>query len=203
MTRLTRHESQVQTRERLLAAAAEIFVEDGFGRASVDAVAERAGYSKGAVYSNFDGKEDLFLELLRRKLEGDVAELRAMMQASADVDDLMAALRTYLSGHGEVLDFTRVAAEFLAQARNPSPYAEACARLYADQRAALAELLTVFFQRVGLQPPAPVARLAAGLVATTLGLAVQRSVAPDVITAELWGASVESALRMMLAAASA
>lgn len=193
----------MQTRERLLAAAANIFVEEGFGRASVDAIAERAGYSKGAVYSNFDGKEGMFLELLRRKLEGDVAELRALVQANDSVEALMAALRVYLEGHVEVLDFTRVAAEFLAQVRSPSPYAEACAVLYAEQRAALADLLGLLFERVGQPPPAPVARLAAGLVATTLGFAVQRSVAPDEITPQLWSASVESTLRMMLAAASA
>src|SRR5438105_13953357 len=61
--RLTREESRSQTRERLLRAAARVFLRRGFHRASVEEVAETAGYSTGAVYSNFSGKEDLLLAL--------------------------------------------------------------------------------------------------------------------------------------------
>ena len=64
--RLTRAERRDQTRERLLDAAAEVFNRLGYHGASLDAVAEAAGYTKGAVYSNFATKGDLFLELMRR-----------------------------------------------------------------------------------------------------------------------------------------
>src|SRR5205807_8868436 len=61
--RLTREESRSQTRERLLRAAARVFLRRGFHRASVEEVAETAGFSTGAVYSNFSGKEELLLAL--------------------------------------------------------------------------------------------------------------------------------------------
>src|SRR2546422_4324449 len=62
--RLTREEKKARTRERLLEAAGRVFARDGFVAASIDAVAEEAGLTKGAVYSNFASKEDLFLALI-------------------------------------------------------------------------------------------------------------------------------------------
>ena len=58
-TRVTRAERQAQTRERLIEVAREMFLSDGYAATSLDKVAVRAGFSKGAVYSNFAGKEQL------------------------------------------------------------------------------------------------------------------------------------------------
>src|ERR1700756_1734785 len=78
--RLTRAESHAQTRERLLVAARQVFARHGFGGASVDMIAEEAGYSKGAIYSNFDTKEAILFELLERYGEEQMADFRAIMQ---------------------------------------------------------------------------------------------------------------------------
>ena len=67
-TRLTREESRALTRSRVLAAAGEVFAERGFHAASLEDVADRAGYSIGAVYSNFRSKDDLFLSLMTERL---------------------------------------------------------------------------------------------------------------------------------------
>ena len=64
--RLTREQSKDQTRQRLLDAAQAIFMKKGFVAASVEDIAEAAGYTRGAFYSNFRSKPELFLELLRR-----------------------------------------------------------------------------------------------------------------------------------------
>ncbi|HWU03648.1 MAG TPA: TetR/AcrR family transcriptional regulator [Novosphingobium sp.] len=64
MVRLTRSQSQAQTRERLIASARALFSREGFAATSVERIAEEAGYSKGAVYSNFGGKEQIFLAAL-------------------------------------------------------------------------------------------------------------------------------------------
>jgi AcrR family transcriptional regulator len=64
--RLTREESRDLTRQRLLDAAAVIIAKKGLAAASVENIAERAGYTRGAFYSNFDSKIDLFIELLKR-----------------------------------------------------------------------------------------------------------------------------------------
>src|SRR5260221_3194321 len=78
--RLTRAESHAQTRERLLVAARQVFARHGFGGASVDMIAEEAGYSKGAIYSNFDTKEAILVELLDRYGEEQMADFRAIRQ---------------------------------------------------------------------------------------------------------------------------
>lgn len=64
MARLTREEARSQTRRSILDAARTLFTEHGYRGASLDDIAETAGYSKGAVYSNWPSKEALFLELL-------------------------------------------------------------------------------------------------------------------------------------------
>src|SRR3954452_10444568 len=81
------------TRQRLLDAAAEVFAEVGLDAASVEAVCERAGFTRGAFYSNFDSKDELFLELARRvtqerlaAVQERVAELESegLLEVSAD-----------------------------------------------------------------------------------------------------------------------
>jgi AcrR family transcriptional regulator len=64
-----RDEQRARTRADLLDAAARVFAAQGYHAASVDQVAEAAGYTKGAVYSNFSSKEELFLELLERHVD--------------------------------------------------------------------------------------------------------------------------------------
>ena len=72
--RLSRQERKSQTRERLLDAAAQVFARRGFESASLDEVAAAAGYTKGAVYSNFASKTDLVIALIVRRIEVQTAE---------------------------------------------------------------------------------------------------------------------------------
>jgi AcrR family transcriptional regulator len=65
--RLTREESQAQTRATLIAVGRKHFLRYGLGGAVVEKIAEDAGYSRGALYANFDGKEDLFLAVIREE----------------------------------------------------------------------------------------------------------------------------------------
>ncbi|HSK24019.1 MAG TPA: helix-turn-helix domain-containing protein [Egicoccus sp.] len=74
-----RDEQRAQTRNELLDAAARVFAERGYHAASVDLVAEAAGYTKGAVYSNFDSKEELFLELLDRRIEASITAMERLL----------------------------------------------------------------------------------------------------------------------------
>lgn len=69
-----------ETRTRLLDAAVEVFAEEGLQGASVEAICARAGFTRGAFYSNFESKEQLFLELLTREFELRAADLAAKAQ---------------------------------------------------------------------------------------------------------------------------
>jgi AcrR family transcriptional regulator len=75
--RLTRQQQKAQTRQRLLDAAGQLFAERGIDAASLDDVAAAAGYTKGAVYSNFASKTDLVIALLERRIASQTAVLSA------------------------------------------------------------------------------------------------------------------------------
>ncbi|MFM0036443.1 TetR/AcrR family transcriptional regulator [Paraburkholderia strydomiana] len=100
--RLTREQSKDQTRERLLDAAQAIFMKKGFVAASVEDIAAAAGYTRGAFYSNFSSKSELFLELLRRDHEAMQAGLQAIFASAASREEMEArVLRYYSSLHRE------------------------------------------------------------------------------------------------------
>lgn len=75
--------SRENTRARLLDAAAEVFAEVGLGEASVERICERAGYTRGAFYSNFATKDEMFLELAKVVARDRVAAARARV---AEID---------------------------------------------------------------------------------------------------------------------
>ena len=81
---LSRRDRQRQTREALIFAARGVFAEDGYHAASLERIARVAGFSKGAVYSNFDGKPALFLAVMDQNLELSGTNLRDPFERSAD-----------------------------------------------------------------------------------------------------------------------
>src|ERR1700741_5490992 len=85
--RLTRAQSRAQTRERLLEAARGVFARSGFHGASVDEMASAAGYSTGALYSNFDGKEDLCLLLMEPEIDEHSREVVYVGLSCAEVSE--------------------------------------------------------------------------------------------------------------------
>lgn len=80
-TRRSRDEQREDTRRRLLDAARRVFLRRGFHASSLDLVAEEAGFTKGAVYSRFASKADLFLALLDERITARVAEMEAAAAA--------------------------------------------------------------------------------------------------------------------------
>lgn len=85
--RRPRAESQAETRRRLLDAAEELFEERGFHGSSVAAIAARAGYTTGAIYSNFHRKEDLAVAVLERSGEASFALLIEALGSADDFGD--------------------------------------------------------------------------------------------------------------------
>lgn len=88
MARLSRTETQAQTRNRLIEAARELFAKEGYATTSVDRIAETAGYSKGAVYSNFDSKEAIFLEVLELQGQEGLDRLLSAIDRADDADEV-------------------------------------------------------------------------------------------------------------------
>lgn len=82
--RLTMEEKKQQTKELLLNSAEMVFSKKGYNGASVDEIAEEAGFSKGAVYSNFTNKEELFLALYDRRFNRQLEEWEEIFEYQLD-----------------------------------------------------------------------------------------------------------------------
>lgn len=80
------------TRERLLDSAAAVFVECGYERSTVADIARRAGVTVGAIYSNFSGKADVLLEVMRRRLKLQSDQVRAYVNAAPDINQAFLSL---------------------------------------------------------------------------------------------------------------
>ena len=89
---MTRAERKARTREELLDAAMRLFCARGFHATSLDLVAADAGYTKGAVYSNFASKEDLFFALYERRVEETVPKLRSALAGGETPADIARAV---------------------------------------------------------------------------------------------------------------
>lgn len=91
--RLSRAEAQARTRTALIEAAAAAFAERGYHGASVEDVTTRAGFSRGAFYSNFTDKDDLFLAVLDHRARIDEAELIPLIATAPSLEALLDRLR--------------------------------------------------------------------------------------------------------------
>lgn len=149
-----------RTRERLLDAAAQVFARVGFGAASVEAIAEAAGFTRGAFYSNFESKEHLFLELTDRQfrdqlvaLESAVSSVGAGVLHGSHVD--RGAIRTVLAlvteGKAPEARWHLVGVEFELLAMRDPDVGAAWRAQQRTMRAELAEALTRLLARVGLR----------------------------------------------------
>jgi AcrR family transcriptional regulator len=197
---MSRKETQRRTRERVLGAAAKVFARRGYHRATVDEIASEAGFTIGALYSNFAGKEELFLALADRQVEERVAEVTAMGDAAAgDQPDRDAAdqLRAFLERDPE---WPLLFYEFWSlSVRNPELQGELAKRRDAI-RDALAETLERDAKRHGfkLRFPAPV--LATAIAASLNGLAFERAADPDALPDEVFAEFVTAVLGCAIAA---
>ncbi len=84
--RLTRDEKRQRTRSSLLRSAAKVFACRGMDRASIDEVAEEAGYTKGAFYANFKSKEELFLAMLDERFAERVEHIDRIIGSGEGIE---------------------------------------------------------------------------------------------------------------------
>src|SRR4051812_36263233 len=112
MPRRSAAEKQAETRARLIEAAAATFLERGYHAASLDDISDRAGYSRGAIYSNFDNKEALFLACFHDLTEG---QLRVWDEFIANVREIGAEPDSFGKVFGSVMPdrrWNRASVEF-------------------------------------------------------------------------------------------
>ncbi len=198
MPRLNREQSQLQTRERLMASAQEIFALKGFAGASVDQIAEHAGYSKGAVYSNFKSKEALFLQILQARMSEEIEQLRALFDLAGSAEETLRALKKKYTSLEKQSVWCLLSTEFQLQARRNPEFAEPFAALYRNQRKAVAGLVKLVAERAGVEPPANAEEVATSLMGMMHGIALQHAADPKTVSAATAGRAIELLLSAVL-----
>ena len=200
--RKSRAEKKAETRAGLLRAAEDVFARRGFQAASVDEVAEAAGFTKGAVYAHFASKEDLFLAMLDERFEDRIAEIRAVL---SDEHEPTEQAREAGEGFMAYMDadprWAPIFFEFWAHAvRNPEVAGKLVSR-YRVLRAAVADAIGRRGCEVGLEPPIPLDDIAAMTFAMANGAALEHMLEPERIPAEMYGQMLEIFFRGLAAMA--
>jgi AcrR family transcriptional regulator len=189
--RLTRDESRAQTVQRLLETADRVFLERGFVAASVEEIAEQAGYSRGAVYANFPNKSALFRAVSIQHLQADALELFEAVREVATVDELPAALQSWFQR--QITRDSRRAlmeAEYWMVSAREDEARESGTRVLDASRLAVEELIREQADRFGVTLPADPATLAAAMVALRQGFAMHAWFGHDELDAAAFARSV-------------
>jgi AcrR family transcriptional regulator len=192
VVRMTREQSKANTRERLLAAARSAFASSGFHGASVDEIASRAGFSTGALYSNFDGKEDLFLVLMEREIDEHAREIsQAVAERASVAERATGGARQWMTMIDREPELLLLFMEFWAYGvRDPQVRPKVAAR-FAQVRKMLTKLVEDGVREFDLELAIPAEQLAVAIDALGDGIARQKLADPGAVPDELMGRVLE------------
>jgi AcrR family transcriptional regulator len=174
--RLTRAERREATRTELLEAASRVFARQGFHAATLDDVAREAGYTTGAIYSNFVGKDELFRAAFEYQIARDIREV-AEAEATATEDTPGARTRAYSRRWMELLrerpEMFLLLLEYWAYAMRRPELRESFAERFGALRDTTSRWVQDEADRGGWDLPLPAEDIALGLNALIYGMALQ------------------------------
>ena len=186
--RMTREQSRALTRERLLAAARLVFARSGFHGASVEEIASEAGFSTGALYSNFDGKEDLFLVLMELEIDAHAREIAAAVRERASIDErARGGARQWMTMIEREPDVLLLFMEFWAYGVRDAQVRPKVAARFAQMREVLTGLIADGVREFDLELAIPAEQLAVVIDALADGIARQKLADPLAVPDELMG----------------
>src|SRR6266498_3757034 len=194
--RLRRQEQRQLTRGQLLDAAERVFAREGFRGASVEAIAAEAGYSHGAIYSNFNGKEDLFLVLVEERIDARLA--RVYQAADAELSrggEPLEAARKFVAMLQQEHEAYLLLIDFWNQAvRDPTAAAKFAER-HARLRALIGRIVEGIARDTGFELALPRAQVATALIALANSFAIERLADPSAAPDELFAHAIAATLR--------
>jgi AcrR family transcriptional regulator len=188
MARLTRKQSQAQTRACLMRSAARVFALRGLQQASIDEVAEDAGFTKGAFYANFKNKEELFLAMLDERFAQRIEEIEAVIASEGTAVE---KARRYGDSFAETLradpEWERLSFEFSAYAMRDEQFREELVTRYSAMLKRIAAAFEAEDEQYGREPTIPSEHVALMTHAMTNGFALEKLLAGDAVPDELYG----------------
>jgi AcrR family transcriptional regulator len=191
--RLTRQQKQAKTRSSLMRSAAKIFCRKGLQRASIDEVAEDAGYTKGAFYANFKSKEELFLAMLDERFAERLEEIdRAFaVEGESPPEQARHAAAAYAKGLHANPGAEGLFLEFSAYALRDRGFREELLTRIATLRKRLERVYARRAEEYGLDPVVPVERIVWMTVAMADGWALWNLLQPGEVDDELFEEMIE------------
>jgi AcrR family transcriptional regulator len=178
--RLTRSERKERTRTDLIAAARRVFLRRGFHAASLDEIAEEAGFTKGAVYSNFESKDDLFLAVLDEHFRQ-----RAQLYVSIVLDEerledtYRAVARFWAETNEREPRWPPLLSEFMTHAARRESLRLAAVDLRERFLEAIAGIIDALAARHGVEFKLPTKEIARGSGAISRGMALEQLLDPS------------------------
>ncbi|MEX2447334.1 MAG: TetR/AcrR family transcriptional regulator [Solirubrobacterales bacterium] len=186
MTSLTRTDSQAQTRRRLIDAGAEVFSRRGYRGAVLDEIAEQAGYTIGAIYSNFSTKHELFLAVLEDHVGGRIEEVaRALEQASTSDAAIELSAADTVRHLRDDPTWLPLFIEYWSEAMREPAVRERFAEYQLETRRRLTELIGDWARKNDRQLPLDPDDVAVIIKALTNGIALEQMAAPGTIDDDL------------------
>lgn len=175
VTRLSRVEQVERNRALVLDAARRVFLRRGYTGATVDGIAEEAGFSKGVVYSQFAGKPDLFFALLEERIAERAAQHAAVAADHTGLDGLRALLRASARTSEESRDWGRLVIEFRVVAAREPELNRRYAQLHEGVLDRLAEAIRTVLSKGGLVPAYPARALAELIMSIDAGSVLEQA----------------------------
>lgn len=192
--RLTREDSRDRTAQRLLDAAQKLIARRGLGATSLEDIAEEAGYTRGAFYSNFSGKSDLFIELLRRDHQATNGQLRALRDDSLPLGHIHQRIREIYSQMYRTNDSFMIWTEARMLAARDAKFRAKLDALLLERRAEVAALIGYLYGRIGITPPLATNAVAMGFNSLFEGVKLTMLSSPGGMTS----ADAESVLTLFV-----
>lgn len=176
---LTRREKQQRTRKSLLKAAAQIFCQRGLEGASIDEVAQAAGFTKGAFYANFKSKEELFLVMLDEHFSQELERLdRALVGTEEPHEEARAAAAEFIHFASDQ-GWPKLYFEFVAHAARNEDFRQELATRHQAMRERLAEVFERWKDGLGVASALPLEQITAMMFFMADGFLIDRIVEPS------------------------
>ncbi len=169
--RLTRQESKELTQMRLIEAAERLFIRKGFDDVSVDEISEVAGYSRGAFYSNFKDKEQIFLAVVDRRRPQLFGALEGIFHQTSEPAERIAAVREWFSNLWRLKGFVALQMEFSPRAIKDRGVRDRLAEFWRNELENATASVVRYFGDAAILPAGRPEVLALALLAVARGLA--------------------------------
>jgi AcrR family transcriptional regulator len=179
--RLTRSERRARIREELLDAAEVLFAREGIQATSVEKIAAEAGFTRGAVYSNFADKDDLVVALLDRRVERSIFEIDEIYEQSSEPQAFYEALHERQRERTDTDEERVLFVEFWLHALRTPSIRPKLAQRFAAKRAAVADFIVRQYSDLGIELRVDPLKAATVVLALDEGLALHREVDSDAV----------------------